>query len=68
MNNGKSENLWFEEVVPRESKFYTIIIQEENKENTAVKTFDEIISRDIIQIGANGSVGYGFCKISKGVE
>lgn len=68
LNNGKSENLWFEEVVPRESKFYTIIIQEENKENTAVKTFDEIISRDIIQIGANGSVGYGFCKISKGVE
>lgn len=68
LNNGKSENLWFEEVVPRESKFYTIIIQEENEENTSVKTFDKIVLRDIIQIGANGSVGYGFCKISKGVE
>lgn len=68
LNNGKSENLWFEEIVPRESKFYTIIIQEENKENTAVKTFDEVVLRNIIQIGANGSVGYGYCKISKGVE
>jgi len=61
-DNGKSENLWYEEIVPRGSSFYTFIIKSSNEE--ANKEFDELL-KEVIQIGANKSIGYGFCEFKR---
>jgi CRISPR-associated protein Cmr4 len=70
LNNGKSENLWYEEVVPRESIFYTAIgkyinLDESDKKafENAYKKFENDIFNNLIQIGANESIGYGVCEI-----
>lgn len=68
--NGESKNLWYEEVVPKRSKFYFVIAKPQNideadkKENIEKyeKRFDRIFN---IQIGANKSIGYGLTKIEK---
>lgn len=64
LENGQSENLWYEEIIPRESRFYFFLAVPE-----ACKNFDEsfnnLIDKKIVQIGANASIGYGFCKLSK---
>ena len=60
--NGKSENLWYEEVVPRFSSFYTFIKKIDKEEIN--NEFDNLI-KDIIQIGANKSIGYGFCEFKR---
>ena len=59
---GKSENLWYEEVVPRFSNFYTFIIKTDIEEIR--KEFDKFM-KEIIQIGANKSIGYGFCEFKR---
>ncbi len=61
LDNGESKNLWYEEVVPRESRFVFMV----SKTNRFNDEFDEIILNNVIQIGGNASVGYGFCKITK---
>jgi CRISPR-associated protein Cmr4 len=62
LNNGISENLWYEEIVGREARFYCTISdypvgngasQEVNELATALPT---------IQIGANATVGFGQTK------
>ncbi len=72
LENGKSQNLWYEEIVPRETKFYFFISIPTHLDNQDMKeltTFDEsfnnIIQENIIQIGANASIGYGYSKIEK---
>lgn len=60
LENGESKNLWYEQVVPAETVFYTII---DNKEDS---TLTNILSDDktIVQIGANATIGYGYCKFT----
>ena len=55
LENGISKNLWYEQVVPAETVFYAII-QEEGD------TLYKAINGKIIQIGANATIGYGYCK------
>lgn len=57
LENGQSANLFYEEVVPRETVFGFII---QGKDINV--SFDKI---DSIQIGANATVGYGFCSLQK---
>ena len=57
LETGK-ENLWYEQVLPRESVLYTIIQSPDNEECV----FGEEM---LVQIGANASIGYGFCKMKK---
>ena len=64
LENGQSENLWYEEFVPRESRFYFYIGVPNDCKNY-VDEFEEEIDGKIVQIGANATVGYGYCKISK---
>lgn len=64
LDNGQSQNLWYEEIVPRESRFYFFIGVSDECANYE-KEFEENLWKDIIQIGANATVGYGYCKISK---
>ncbi|MEG2285969.1 MAG: type III-B CRISPR module RAMP protein Cmr4 [Eubacterium sp.] len=58
LNNGISQNLWYEEVVPYTSTFYFIILRPDG-------TNDALSFEDLVQIGGNASVGYGFTKIKK---
>jgi len=68
LENGISQNLWYEEVVPRQSLFYTIIAAPE-ADSEAIKTIDEKffneLQNNIIQIGGNATIGYGCTKIDQ---
>ena len=67
LENGKSENLWYEEVLPRESKLFTVIseptylnnLDEKNLTNAFDRFGQYLTSKDTIHIGANASIGYG---------
>lgn len=61
LDNGKSENLWYEEVVPAESRFVFFVSYDDEG---IFDVFNTKIQEGVIQIGANGSIGYGFCKIT----
>lgn len=62
LDNGESKNLWYEQVMPRESQFYFRILYPDNK-STEFEEFRKIVTSNLVQIGANASIGYGFCKI-----
>ncbi|WP_373727610.1 type III-B CRISPR module RAMP protein Cmr4 [Bacteroides heparinolyticus] len=75
LKNGESKNLWYEEVVPAESRFVFFVTYPENtgnensedkKPEDIFKKFNEFLTNEksVVQIGANSSVGYGLCKIS----
>lgn len=57
LENGQSANLFYEEVVPRETVFGCRL-----QANEIDSFFDNIPE---FQIGANATVGYGFCSLKK---
>lgn len=57
LENGESKNLWYEQVLPAETVLYTII-QEENNDLLNALVGDG----KLVQIGANATIGYGYCK------
>lgn len=61
LENGESKNLWYEQIVPRESVFYTFVTAPEN-----MNEIDEIADegKPLIQIGANATIGYGYCRFN----
>ena len=73
LENGQSQNLWYEETVPRESRFYTLItkaVWRDEKEMDRFDAspylqFDPCISASLIQVGANATVGYGKMQFTK---
>ena len=63
LENGISKNLWYEELVPRHCIFYTLILADPcNAE------FDSFITSNIVQIGANETVGYGLCQFTQIIQ
>ncbi|MBK9382171.1 MAG: hypothetical protein IPN39_12715 [Chitinophagaceae bacterium] len=64
LENGISQNLWYERVVPHKTVFITGIIYEE-KDNSLFEDFNTEITTSLIQVGANATVGYGLCKFTK---
>lgn len=54
LDGGESCNLWYEQFLPQETIMGTIIISKESSFKTA-------IADGIIQIGANATIGYGYC-------
>lgn len=58
LNNGESANLWYEQVLPSQSVLATII--QTNDENDL-----EELNGAIVQIGANATIGYGYCEFIK---
>lgn len=60
LENGISQNLWYEEIVPRESRFYfaTSCLEEQTD-------FESLLLQNNIQIGANATIGYGLTSIYK---
>lgn len=61
IENGKSGNLWYEEVVPHQSVFITFVYTTSDH----ITEFENRLKEDIIQIGGNASIGYGLCKFHK---
>lgn len=64
LKHGLSENLWYEEIVPRESRFYFFVSRPDTSD-----LFEEGLTHDQIQhktqIGGNASIGYGLCKLQR---
>ncbi|UCN01255.1 type III-B CRISPR module RAMP protein Cmr4 [Sulfurimonas sp. SWIR-19] len=69
LENGISQNLWYEEVVPSKTLFYFFIAKPNNidaSDEDNVAKFDRSFEKEeIIQIGANKTIGYGVCEITK---
>lgn len=70
LDKGESKNLWYEEIVPKETKFYFFIAKPTNKDakdnEQKIEGFERRFdNEEIIQIGANKSIGYGFCKVQE---
>ena len=57
LENGESTNLWYEQVLPSQSVLATII---EGPEELEID-----LNGNIVQIGANATIGYGYCKFIK---
>ena len=60
LENGESKNLWYEQVLPAETVLYTVIQEDGDKLANALNYSND--KRNMIQIGANATIGYGFCK------
>lgn len=58
LDNGESVNLWYEQVLPSMSVLGTIIQTQETGDL-------DILDGKIVQIGANATIGYGYCKFIK---
>lgn len=58
LEDGQSKNLWYEQVLPRESIMYFPIIWDEDRSTD----FD--LTKGTLQVGGNASVGYGFTQIT----
>ena len=58
LENGISKNLWYEQVLPPQTVLYAMTVDEDD-------TLADVINGQIIQIGANATVGYGYCKFVK---
>lgn len=58
LENGESKNLWYEQVLPAETVLYTII---QEKSDMLAKA----LNGEIVQIGANATIGYGYCKFEE---
>ena len=65
LENGISKNLWYEEVVPRFSRFFQFTLIP-NETNPFIGQFvDELLEpKNTFQIGANATIGYGYCKFN----
>lgn len=63
LENGMSKNLWYEEVVPRKTQFYFMVLSE--YKNLLEQFSEKIVKSEYVQIGANSSIGYGYCKITQ---
>lgn len=61
--NGTSENLFYEEVLPRKTRLSFIIGNDGLADPVGLKVFGEILNTEIFQFGGNYTVGYGFSKI-----
>lgn len=65
LENGESKNLFYEEVVPRESRFVFFVSKPIDNDVNLKQEFDTKIQQKVIQIGGNASIGYGYTKIKK---
>lgn len=64
LDNGVSKNLWYEQVIPAETIFYAVIQEPDNYTKKPGGLLAGAIKNKIIQIGANATIGYGYCKFS----
>lgn len=58
LDNGTSDNLWYEQVIPAETVFCAMI---QDIDGEPLNCLDG----KYVQIGANATIGYGLCKFTK---
>lgn len=58
LDNGQSKNLWYEQVLPRESIFTAFVATDATPDE-----FKSKVNNKIVQIGGDSSVGYGYSLI-----
>lgn len=63
-DNKISKNLWYEETVPGDTLFYTLIIPRLGQEEQLNELQQIFIKRPYLQVGGNETVGQGWCVIS----
>lgn len=63
LKNGKSDNLWYEEIVPHQSLFYFVALWESEEKETFSRFIQEI-SNHPVSFGGNSSIGNGYCMIN----
>ena len=61
LENGTSKNLWYEEFVPQQSVFGTIL--QGSAEHLDIVA--NAIEGKVVQLGANATVGYGYCLFTR---
>lgn len=64
LENGESKNLWYEQVLPPESVLITMIDdgKDDGKDDSKDDSLCSAINGEIIQVGANATIGYGYCE------
>lgn len=62
LENGMSRNLWYEQYLPHQSIFATVLFSP--KEDLMDALMEQLHGK-VLQIGANASVGYGYCLFEK---
>lgn len=58
LDNGESVNLWYEQILPAQSVLGTIFMTDRMDDLDA-------LNGKIVQIGANATIGYGYCMFKK---
>ena len=60
-----SKNLWYEETIPPDSLFYSLIFERKLKEEADVlEEFQSLLKEDpYLQVGGNETIGQGWCKV-----
>lgn len=64
LNDGQSANLWYEQVLPRFTRLVFHVLYPSGPGNH-FDLFKRTVTAAPVQIGANASVGYGFCRITE---
>lgn len=62
LENGQSSNLWYEQVLPRHSRLAFVVMGNESDD---FNEFCKALNNSVVQIGANATIGYGYCKITE---
>ncbi len=63
LDDGKSKNLWYEQILPRESRLFFSILEPTNSQTPDI--LQSSLKDNVIQIGGNASIGCGFCEINQ---
>ena len=61
LENGISQNLWYEEIVPHKSIFCITVLAESE---SVIKHFTDFVDGKVVQFGGNASIGYRLCKVT----
>lgn len=62
LEDGRSENLWYEQVLPRQTRFaFWVLVPDREGDHFA--QFSQHLSAELVQVGANASIGYGLCDL-----
>jgi len=59
-----SNNLWYEEIIPADSLFYTMLLPRWGKEELLTKLLGIFDDHPYLQVGGNETIGQGWCALS----
>jgi len=65
LDDGQSMNLWYEQLVPRRSVFWTSFLPVAIEDEDVNCLVDVLVKNGPVQVGANASVGMGFVKFAR---